>query len=126
MKPFNLEEYLANPTKKLITRDGREVKRVLCTDVKGKCPIVVVIENRDGNTERAIPLTKDGKFFDDSQDNKDLFFAPEKHEGWINLYRTETSSQYVTSNPYDSEEKAIEIGRTSENYIATTKIKWEE
>ena len=39
MKPFNLEEYLANPNKELITRDGRKVKRILCTDVKSKYPV---------------------------------------------------------------------------------------
>lgn len=26
---------------------------------------------------------------------------------------------------YDSEEKAIEIGRTTKNYVATIKIEWE-
>ena len=32
---------------------------------------------------------------------------------------------HYTSNPYDSEEKAIEIGRTTKNYVATIKIEWE-
>ena len=124
MKPFNLEEYLANPTKKLITRDGREVKRVLCTDVKGKCPIVVVIENRDGNTERAISLTKDGKFFDDSQDNKDLFFASEKHEGWINVYMN--YNERNVGALYSSKEDALKVAKGYDTYVTTVKIEWEE
>lgn len=33
MKPFNLEEYLANPSKKVVTRKGLDV-RIVCTDVK--------------------------------------------------------------------------------------------
>ena len=29
MKPFNLEEYLANPNRKIVTRDGRNA-RIIC------------------------------------------------------------------------------------------------
>ena len=125
MKPFNLDEYLANPNKKLVTRDGREVKRILCTDVKSKYPIVVVIDNRDGNTERAISLTKDGKFFDGSSDNKDIFFAPEKHEGWINILRYEKHICPMVCI-YDSKEKAEENANIGGNCVATVKIEWEE
>ena len=126
MKPFNLEEYLKDPSKKVVTRDGRSV-RIICTDRKhSRYPIVALVENKLTEEENIVCYTKEGKVFDDVLTDVNLFFAPEKKEGWINLYRTKTSSQYVTSNPYDSEEKAIEIGRTSENYIATTKIEWEE
>ena len=126
MKQFNLDEYLANPNKKLVTRDGRKVKRILCTDVKSKYPIVVVIDNRDGNTERAISLTKDGKFFDGSSDNKDIFFAPEKHEGWLNIYRSERGF-YLRGNPYKSKEEADEVAKANyKTFCATVKIEWEE
>ena len=56
----------------------------------------------------------------------DLFFAPEKKEGWINLY--EFNSVIVPGTKiYDTEEKAkFEIGNKSENYISTIKIGWEE
>ena len=33
MKQFNLEEYLKNPSRKVITRDGREA-RINCTEGK--------------------------------------------------------------------------------------------
>ena len=33
MRFFNLEEYLKNPSQKVVTRDGREV-RIICTDMK--------------------------------------------------------------------------------------------
>lgn len=128
MKPFNLEEYLANPSRKIVTRDGRKV-RIICTDAKGVFPIIALVERCDatfGTVEEPITYTKGGDYYSGKEHILDLFFAPEKHEGWVNLYRTETSSQYVTSNLYNSEEKAIEIGRNSENYIATTKIEWEE
>ena len=41
MKQFNLDEYLKNPTKKVITRDGNSV-RILCTDAKGNFPIIEI------------------------------------------------------------------------------------
>ena len=126
MKPFSLEEYLKNPSRKVVTRDGRSAK-IICTDRKNlNHPIVALVKSRFAEEESIVCYTKEGKIFNQVSNDADLFFAPEKHEGWINLYRTETSSQYVTSNLYNSEEKAIEIGRTSENYIATTKIEWEE
>ena len=126
MKPFNLEEYLKNPEKKVVTKSGLNV-RIICTDRKNlNYPIVTLIENQFTEGESVLYYTKEGKIFTDGLNGADLVFATEKKEGWINLYRTETSSQYVTSNLYNSEEKAIEIGRTSENYIATTKIDWEE
>ena len=126
MKPFSLEEYLANPKKKLVTRDGREVKRILCTDVKGKYPIVVVIDNRDGNTERAISLTKDGKFFDGSSDNKDIFFAPEKHEGWVNIFKVNNIYHTEDELVYNSKKEAELQGKNYMSYIDTVKIEWEE
>ena len=122
MKPFNLEEYLANPSRKVVTRDGRDV-RIICTDFNN--PDFPVIGEIKGY-KWPLSFATNGKTIKWRQLSGDLFFAPKKKEGWINLYRTETSSQYVTSNLYNSEEKAIEIGRTSENYIATTKIEWEE
>ena len=36
MKQFNLAEYLKNPERKIVTRDGRSVKRILCVDAKGE------------------------------------------------------------------------------------------
>ena len=36
MKQFSLEEYLANPSKKVVTRDGRNV-RIICTDLVTSC-----------------------------------------------------------------------------------------
>lgn len=122
MKQFSLEEYLANPTKRLITRDGRKVNRILCTDVNGRYPIVAVIESHDGNTEQAHSFTKDGKYFPNVFNEKDLFFAPEKHEGWVSIYRGVKNDDYFTVGIFDSEEKVKERGGS----IATVKVEWEE
>lgn len=128
LKPFKLEEYLANPTKKLITRDGRKVKRVLCTDVKNMYSIAVVTEvHEDKNAEQLIVLTKDGKFLPGVPDKNDLFFGPEKHEGWMNIYCNSEGSRYVMDCPiFESKEEAEKTGKRYIDYMATVKIEWEE
>ena len=128
MKQFNLEEYLKNPNKKVVTRDGRKVKRVLCTNAMGPHPIVVLIEHHNNNNTEdiAIQYTKDGKYFISGMNNKDLFFATERKEGWINIYRTEGLESVYTANVYNSKEEAEDAGRGEEDYLATIKIEWEE
>ena len=44
MKPFNLEEFKKNPSRKIITRDGRSVQ-ILCTNARRSYPIVALIED---------------------------------------------------------------------------------
>ena len=49
MKQFNLDEYLKNPSKKVVTRMGRKV-RIICTDREDSIyPVVALVkdENRD-------------------------------------------------------------------------------
>lgn len=121
MKQFNLEEYLKNPSKKVITRDGENV-RIVCTDVKGKLyPILALVEDR--NEEIPTLYTKDGEFNVDYEHSCDLFFATEKHEGWMNLYKDSYSPTH-TGVVHNSEEKAIK--NRQENAVATIKIEWEE
>lgn len=126
MRQFNLEEYLANPNKKVITRSGNEA-RIVCTNRKSEnCPIVALIQDGTDDFEDAHYYTIYGKWVIGGDDSMDLFFAPEKKEGWINLY--EFNSVIVPGTKiYDTEEKAkFEIGNKSENYISTIKIGWEE
>lgn len=87
MKQFNLEEYLKNPERKVVTRDGRDV-RVLCTDRKGATPIIALVNNGlpDGK-EYCYSFCPDGKTYEKYKNKIDLFFAPTKHEGWTNLYK---------------------------------------
>ena len=118
MKQFNLEEYLKNPSMKVVTRDGRNV-RILCTDAKGNCPVVVLVDYED--YEVAFNVTKNGKLDDVS----DLFFAPEKHEGWVNLYRGALGVTYAGC-VYTSEKEAKERIDDTQRYVTTVKIEWEE
>ena len=132
MKQFNLEEYLKNPSKKVVTRDGRPVKRVLCTDAMGSYPIVVLIENHDGTSDDAIKYTKDGRYFTKGTDNKDLFFVSERHEGWVNIYKAAAPretlgclvTRYAGSCIWPTEEEAK--AAADPDPVATVKIEWEE
>ena len=123
MKQFNLDEYLKNPSRKVVTRDGRGV-RIKCTDAKGGHPVIGLVDR--GDYEAPKSFTKDGRLWDNTENNhNDLFFASEKHEGWITLFRDKNMNLYM-SNPFKSEETAINFGRIQDTFIKTFKIEWEE
>lgn len=124
MKQFDLKEYLANPSRKLVTGDGRKVK-ILCTNRKSPYPIVALVENHDNDNENVCSYRENGLYslYSLSEENN-LFFAPEKHEGWINLWRNK--NRVEAGIIYDSKEKAEEIGKFSTNYVTSIKIEWEE
>ena len=56
----------------------------------------------------------------------DLFFAPEKHEGWVNLY--DHSEGSCLGSVYSSKEVAEAMSKKCglQHYITTIKIEWEE
>ena len=120
MKQFNLEEYLKNPLRKVVTREGKNVK-ILCTNFTKAQHIIAQIEGNDYSTA----FHKDGIFVNGFESNCDLFFAPEKHEGWVNLYRDIRDITYV-GGIYISEKEAKENIYFPSRYITTFKIEWEE
>ena len=123
MKQFNLEEYLKNPLKKVVTRDGQSVK-IHCTnfDVIDGRRIVAEIEGSGYSTT----FFEDGKYFRSEETPSDLFFAPEKYEGWVNVYLDADNDSYVGTCIYKSKEEAEESGKKWSCYITTVKIEWEE
>ena len=127
MKPFILEEYLANPNRKIVTRDGRNV-RIICTDRKDSdFPIVALVKNEYAEGERCMCYTKGGKFYTGSDlSDACLFFAPEKHEGWVNILKGEGFYNTGDTFVYKSKEDAEKQGKDFSDYIATVKIEWEE
>ena len=123
MKQFDLKEYLANPSRKVVTRAGNSV-RILCTNRRdSNYPIIALIENRPGGEEEAHSYTKDGRLCHISN-IFDLVFAPEKHIGWINIFNA--GDENVGKIIFKAKEKAEEIGKFSPNYVATVRIEWEE
>ena len=88
MKQFNLEEYLQNPDRKVVTRDGRNV-RIMCTNVKQgtdmgddtPVPVFALIDNGEEIGECGFYYPSDGKFLrTDRRHSNDLFFADGEEE----------------------------------------------
>ena len=128
MKPFNLKEYIKNPNKKVITRNGRPVK-IVYTDKKGMYPVVALIEYNN-TYENVFAFTTDGRYSFVETDEKDLFFAPEKKVGWVSIYRGK-DGLIVGNVVFASKEEAEEskrhcCGFTQDLYLKTAKIEWEE
>lgn len=127
MKQFDLDEYLKNPSKKVVTRDGRSVK-IHCTNYVNAYPVIAEIE---GSGE-SHSYTKDGTLLFDVDSSDDLFFASEKREGWVNIYKAgaprETLgclvTRYVGSSIWPTEEAAKTAADADD--IVTIKIEWEE
>ena len=122
MEQFNLDKYLENPNRKVVTRDGRSA-RIICTNAKGNFTIIALVETYNGN-ETVLRLKENGHFYNDTENSSDLFFAPIKKEGWVNMYKTRSGATQI-GQIYSSKEEA-EMGRKDANYISTAKIEWEE
>ena len=122
MKEFNLTEYLKNPSQKVVTRDGREV-RIICTDANNDFPIIALVYCSD-NKEDICTYHKNGHTLNTYESPNDLFFAPVKREGWINIYRLKDDKRTIGC-VFESEEEAKKK-KSQDNYIDTIKIEWEE
>lgn len=125
MKEFSLEEYLAHPERKVVTRDGRKV-RIVCTDRAGLYikPVVALITLPNGD-ENVKTYWANGIETAGSDGKDDLFFAPEKKVGWMNLYNKDFGL-VKGGEVYNSEEAAKKIAAGDEDYITTIKAEWEE
>ena len=117
MKPFNLEDYLKNPSRKIVTRGGSKVK-IHCTNFMGVNPVIAEIEGSGESRSFGI----DGRYFSNDTSIRDLFFAPEKHEGWVNLYMG-LDNKPQCGIIYDSE---VEAKSNGSDALATIKIEWLE
>lgn len=130
MKQFSLEEYLKNPSRKVVTRKGNPVK-IMCTNYYlSSYPIVAEIPSR-WEKITSFSFTEDGKKQRGLEDEDDLFFAPEKHEGWINVYKEykeikEKGEELRGAHIYSSKEEALRAGKLFDGYVATAKIEWED
>ena len=124
MKQFNLQEYLKNPDRHIVTRDGDSV-RILCTDRKDPIRPIIALVQIDKCEEMYGCYTKYGSWVDCASSPNDLFFAPVKKSGWINLYKM---NSIISPGPraYDTKEEAESAAGDKSYYISTIKIEWEE
>ena len=125
MKQFDLKEYLKDPNKKVVTRDGKDV-RIICTDRKGTEYSVVALCTMSNESEDCYFYFPNGRMYLSADSCLDLFFAPEKHEGWVNLYDLPEGPYF--GRVYSSKEVAEAMSKKCglHPYIATVKIEWEE
>ena len=125
MKQFDLKEYLKDPNKKVVTRDGRNA-RIVCTDRKGTEYSVVALCTMSSGSEDCYFYFPSGRMYLSADSCLDLFFASEKKKGWANLYDL-PEGPYLGS-VYSSKEVAEAMSKKCglQHYIATIKIEWEE
>ena len=123
MKQFSLEEFKKNPQRKVVTRSGRPV-RILCTDAKGDYPVIGLIRSLD-NEDYPWRFRTDGAILENEENDSDLFFSPEKKEGWVNIYKLNEHNMLAGDLVFPTKEEAMK-SISSEDYVATTHIEWEE
>ena len=121
MKPFDLQEYLKNPNRKIVTRVGLPV-RIVCTDVDNERCVIGLVHIKTG--ELAFEYYSDGTHSYKSNSDLDLFFVSEKKEGWINLY--DLRGKIICGGVYASEKAARGQIDPNISHITTIPIEWEE
>ena len=117
MKPFNLERALAGDP--VVTRDGRPVTQLASFKAKGQNTLYGVIDGYVGS------WTPEGRWSVDVELPNDLFMAPTKRGGWMNVY-TRGNDHYVArgGDIYESEERADK--HAVPKRIACVYVEWEE
>ena len=128
MKPFSLEEYIKDPSRKVVMRDGRPV-RIVCTDRKGgeNQPIVALYPaSQKYLGEIVSTFCANGEFTMGTESEYDLFFAPEKHEGWT-FFTKSFGIRYIESIICATREEAQRMREADPGrYGAIVKLEWEE
>jgi hypothetical protein len=97
MEQFNLDTWLQDKSRKVVTRSGYNV-RILCTDQRGNMPIVALVEFETLDVVQL--FYKDGK--NESHMEYDLFFAADEEK--LNNIIDELKS-YLEKTPKEQVEK---------------------
>ena len=122
MKQFSLEEYLENPERKVVTRDGRNV-RIICTDFDN--PDFPVGGEIKGH-KWPLSFMANGESIKGRQLCSDLFFAPEKHEGYIIINKYPDGVRDTNGIIYHTKSDIPDMTPVGVKRVATIKIEWEE
>lgn len=127
MEQFTLEKYLADPTRKVVTRSGLKA-RIICVDRKSTDRPIVSLVYKNGAEEPLVHNSNGRYSFYDGLDNPfDLFFAPNKQSRWVFLFKVTyddgpvISSSSAFLNKTDAEAAMLEV-----KGFALTEITWEE
>ena len=125
MKPFNLKEYIEDPTLKVVTRGGLPV-RIICTNKQSKYPVVALI--MENGVEDTVNFTEDGLVLAGDITKYDLFFVPERKEGWMILYDAAVYGEempFPDTVIYKTKEEALKAKHYS-GYIGIAHVEWEK
>lgn len=122
LKPFDLDA--AKAGKPVCTRDGRKA-RIICLDAKDiEKPIIALYENDDddGEIKEVVETYNNkGEICEGAKWAKDLMMLPEKHEGWVNVYK----GGLLDTKSYNTRKEAFDKA-SPKDYVDTIKISWEE
>lgn len=118
LKPFNLEQALAGAP--VVTRNGCPIVELKYLQTSGQ---LAVVHKKPDDKLISYFVPCDGKHNNTIEYATDLFMAPTKKEGWINVYNI-LSLDVTGKNIYPTEEAALET--KGFDCIATIKIEWEE
>ena len=122
MKSFNLKEHLEHPEWKVVTREGKPA-RILCTDLDDNdYPVAAVVGNFHVDKYTAEGLFQAGK-----KTKYDLFFASEKHEGWVIISKLPfTDSFEIFPEIFATKEEAVRVWEDNPGIkCSIIKIEWE-
>ena len=122
MKSFNLKEHLEHPEWKVVTGEGEPV-RILCTDLDDNdYPVAAATKNRHVDK-----YTADGLFQPGKETKYDLFFASEKHEGWVIISKLPfTDSFEISPEIFATKEEAVRVWEDNPGIkCSIIKIEWE-
>jgi len=119
MKPFDLEAALAGAP--VVTRDGIPVTDLHCFDGADEAyKVCALVEGR------VVPVHADGRYLSCGESSFDLFMAPVKRGGWVNIYQW-CGKPYCDFVVHATEEEARASGWTSGNTATTAvRLEWEE
>ena len=128
MKQFNLKEYIENPSLKVATREGKPV-RIICTNKQNsKYPVVALI--MENGVEDTVDFTEDGLVLDGDITKYDLFFVPERKEGWMILYAANDNHMpYPDTVIYKTKEEALNAVHNAKRYagyMGIAHVEWEK
>ena len=108
MKRFSIEEYKKNPNRKVVWGLTKQTPvRIICTDCKGRQPIVVlrpVKKELDNIVEYTCYFTASGEYYPNCSEEECLYFAPQKVTKWF-VYNTiaENAATKILSTKEEAE-----------------------
>jgi hypothetical protein len=121
-KKFDLEA--AKNGAPVISKTGNPV-RIICFDRKDDDFPVIALED-DGDGEEYSSYTIDGKLFTTGDSEADLFMAPVKKKGWVNVYPSSEPGLVAKPSLGIYEHKSYADSYATKDRIACIEIEWPE